>query len=195
MRDDLPNPLNRMDNMTPDPNQQSQSYQYPQQPQNPPQQQNPYGQGFTPGGQPPAGGFAQAPQQPMQNYAPMQPNYAQQPAYNQPQPMAMNQSPEGVGPAPKTVNKIEQIFIFVYIFMAALLLFRFILSLFGASVDTSFVSFVYDLTAPFMIPFDGMFGASPGVGDFRIEFEVIVAIVVYALVFFGLARLVRILFR
>lgn len=91
-------------------------------------------------------------------------------------------------------DKIEQILIFVYFFVAALLLFRFVLNFFAASTASPFVNFVHQLTFPFMFPFDGMFG-SVGVANSVIEFEVLVAILVYALVFFGLARLVRIIFR
>jgi len=93
------------------------------------------------------------------------------------------------------VEKVEQLIIFVYFFIASILFFRFVLSLFGASQRSPFVEFVYNLTEPFMVPFVGMFGRNPGVGEFRLEFEVLIALVVYALVMFGLTRLVRIIFK
>ena len=93
------------------------------------------------------------------------------------------------------VDKVEQILIWIYFFIAALLLFRFVLSLFGASQGTLFVEFVFGLTSPFMFPFEGMFGGPFGIEPFYFEFEIIFALIVYALVFFGIARLVRIIFK
>lgn len=92
-------------------------------------------------------------------------------------------------------EKIEQILLLVYFGIAALLLFRFVLSLFGANRASLFVNFVYQLTTPFMFAFEGMFGRKPQVGQFVLEFEVIVALLVYALVFVGIGRLVRIVFK
>jgi hypothetical protein len=46
-----------------------------------------------------------------------------------------------------------------------------------------------------MFPFTNMFGKQPQFAQYRIDFEVIVALVVYALVFLGLSKLVRILFK
>lgn len=105
--------------------------------------------------------------------------------------------PKPVGPNSSTldvaVRKVEQVMIFMYVFVAALLLFRFVLSLFGANRQSLFVDFIYQLTTPFMFPFEGMFGGQFGMGDFVIEFEIGIALAVYALVFFGIARLVRII--
>ena len=92
-------------------------------------------------------------------------------------------------------EKVEQLLLFFYFAIASILLFRFVLSLFGASLSSGFVAFVYDLTTPFMIPFIGMFGRQPGIGQYRLEFEVLVALVVYALVFFGLSKLINIVFK
>lgn len=91
-------------------------------------------------------------------------------------------------------DKIEQIVVLSYIFVAALLLFRFALGLFGAQ-RSPFVNFVHDISTPFMIPFTGMFGPVPTLGYYSIEFEAIVALIVYALVFLGLGRLVKIVFK
>ena len=96
---------------------------------------------------------------------------------------------------PRVVDKIEQLIIFVYFAVASILMFRFVLSLFGARRSSPFVNFIYQLTSPFMLPFENMFGGSPQVAQFRLEFEVLVALFVYALVLFGISRLVRIIFR
>ncbi len=108
-------------------------------------------------------------------------------------------------PTPNTLNlggamatlgdKIEQIVMLAYFFIAAILLFRFVFSLFGASRTTAFSAFVYSVTDPFMLPFKNLFGFQAGVGQYRLEFEAVVALVVYGLAFFGIARIVKILFK
>jgi hypothetical protein len=114
----------------------------------------------------------------------------QQPGSFTPQPQAPHTQHR-----PDVVEKVEQLLIFVYFFIAALLMFRFVLSLFGANRLSIFVDFVYQLTTPFMFPFEDMFGGPVGVSNYVIEFEIPVALIVYALVFFGIARLVRIIFK
>jgi len=136
------------------------------------------------------------------NSQPTQPQY--QPSFSQGNPMSPQQTPmQPHNPLPSNNpiahhsnvgGKIEQVIMLCYFFVAALLLFRFGLGMFGAR-QTPFVEFVRDITVPFMIPFEGMFGTTPSVGYYSIEFEVLVAIIVYAGVFFGLAQLVKILFK
>lgn len=95
----------------------------------------------------------------------------------------------------KIPAKIEQIILLLYFFLAIVLISRFGLSLLGAHREVVFVDFVYQLTTPFMFPFEGMFGGPVGSGGFKIEFEIIVALIIYGLVFFGISRLVKILFK
>jgi uncharacterized protein YggT (Ycf19 family) len=92
-------------------------------------------------------------------------------------------------------DKMEQVIMLVYFFIAAILLFRFVFSLFGANRQTPFSGFVYQITSPFMIPFQNLFGFQAGVGQYLLEFEVVIALVVYGLAFFGAARLIKILFK
>lgn len=144
----------------------------------------------------------------------MDPNYqnqnqGQQPPYHtpsfsqvEPHPMQHAQQPAMPAPQPQSqalhhsnvADKIEQVIMLSYFFVAALLLFRFALGLFGAR-QSPFVEFVRSISIPFMIPFEGMFGGTPTVGYYSIEFEALVALIVYALVFYGLGRLVKILFK
>ncbi len=118
---------------------------------------------------------------------PIQQNFQAPPPIHHPNPNPLSH-PAHVG------DKIEQIIMLSYFCVAALLGFRFALGLFGARVSP-FVNFIHDISIPFMIPFEGMFGATPRAGYYSIEFEALVAIIVYALVFFGLGRLVKILFK
>src|SRR5688572_24487494 len=63
--------------------------------------------------------------------------------------------------------------------LIAFLSLRFLLSLFGANEANAFASFIYSVTQPLVAPFIGLFGAGPRIGDARLEYEAIIAIVVY----------------
>ena len=119
------------------------------------------------------------------------------PPNHTPNPLPSGKPPTPSGGATRhdAIEKVEQITMFTYFGIAALLMFRFVLSLFGASRTTPFVDFVFQLTTPFMIPFEAMFGGPRGVANYQLEFEVLVALIVYGLIFFGIARLIRIIFR
>lgn len=72
--------------------------------------------------------------------------------------------------------------------LEGLLAFRLILKLLGANANSTFVSFVYNITRVFVAPFAGIFKSS-GTG---IETSTIIAILVYALAGWGIAKLVAI---
>ena len=77
----------------------------------------------------------------------------------------------------------------------ALLGIRFILKLLGANSDTSFVNFIYSISVPFVTPFLGIFTTPTTQGNVSIsvlETATLVAIVVYALVIWGVTKLVSI---
>ena len=71
----------------------------------------------------------------------------------------------------------------------ALLALRFVLALLGANQGNGFADFVYTLSYPFVAPFFGLFGYQMQYGVARLEIETLVAMAVYALVGFGLAKL------
>lgn len=73
--------------------------------------------------------------------------------------------------------------------VASLLAIRFVLSLLGANRGNSFAELIYGLTQPLVAPFFGLFGYTMKYGVARFELETLVAITVYALVGFGIARL------
>lgn len=68
---------------------------------------------------------------------------------------------------------------------------RFLGKLFGASAQSAFVSFIYSVSGPLVAPFQGIFGNS---GSKTNSFETadLVAIVVYAVIGWGLVMLIRI---
>lgn len=71
----------------------------------------------------------------------------------------------------------------------ALLALRIILLLLAANQGAPFVDFVYGLSGIFAWPFYGIFGYTPAYGQSVLEISSIVAIIVYALIAWGLAKL------
>ena len=74
----------------------------------------------------------------------------------------------------------------------ALLVIRFVLKLAGANPSSGFVEFIYGVSGIFVAPFTGIFSTPTAEGDVvRSVFETatVVAIIVYALVAWGISRL------
>ena len=71
----------------------------------------------------------------------------------------------------------------------ALLVLRLILLMLAANDTTAFVNFIYTLSGLFAAPFFGIFNYQPTYGQFKFEISTIVAIVVYALVGWGITKL------
>jgi len=65
---------------------------------------------------------------------------------------------------------------------------RFVLLLLGANQSAGFVDFIYGITAVLVAPFVGIFG-QPVFGQFMFDWSSILAIVVYSLIAWGLAKL------
>lgn len=81
----------------------------------------------------------------------------------------------------------------VFGIIEALIGLRIILRLFGANPGAIFVSWIYSLTTPLLLPFFGMFN-EPVVGGSQLELSAIFGLVVYALIAYFLQRLVEYLF-
>ncbi|HET8991952.1 MAG TPA: hypothetical protein VFN31_02885 [Candidatus Saccharimonadales bacterium] len=73
--------------------------------------------------------------------------------------------------------------------LLVLLAFRFILALLGANATNQFANFIYSTSHPFVAPFFGLFGYNLHYGVSRFETFTLVAMLVYAVVAWGLARL------
>ena len=78
---------------------------------------------------------------------------------------------------------------FIAGFIIILLIVRVVLLLLGANEDSGFVSFVYAISAPFAAPFYGMFSYQPTYGVSTLELSSIVAIGIYALLAWGITKL------
>lgn len=92
----------------------------------------------------------------------------------------------------KTGIKIEMFVYFLLGLLEAILAFRVVLSLLGANRGNSFAELIYSISYPFVAPFFGLFGYEFEYGVSRFEIETLVAMAVYALVAWGIAKLLRI---
>ncbi len=72
--------------------------------------------------------------------------------------------------------------------------FRFLFRLLGANPNNPFVSFLYNLTSVLLAPFEGIFREfiSPGLeAESVFEFHTIIAMLVYAVIFWGIGSLIN----
>lgn len=76
--------------------------------------------------------------------------------------------------------------------LLAVLGLRFMLALLGANPANGFANLVYSVSYPFVEPFFNLFGYSIHYGASSFETFTLVAMVIYGLIAFGLARLVTI---
>ncbi len=94
-----------------------------------------------------------------------------------------------------STQKIEYLIYYVLGALEILLAFRLIFKLTGASLASGFVRAIYTLTSIFIYPFEGIFrrGVAPGL-EMSAVFEpaTLVAIIVYAILAWGIVKLVRI---
>ena len=74
-------------------------------------------------------------------------------------------------------------------FIIALLLMRVVLQLLGANQGNGFVDFIYAFSGIFAAPFFGIFSYEPAYGQSVLELSTLVAMVVYGLIGWGVAKL------
>lgn len=92
-------------------------------------------------------------------------------------------------------EKREYLIYYFFGTLEILLAFRLVLKLMGASISSAFVRLIYGLTGIFILPFEGIFrrGLSQGIETTSIlEPSTFVAIIVYALIAWGIVKLVQI---
>lgn len=90
---------------------------------------------------------------------------------------------------------IEYLIYFIFGFLEILLAFRFIFKLTGANASSGFVNLIYDLTGIFVLPFEGIFSrGSAEIMENTSIFEpaIVVAILVYGILAWGIVKLIRI---
>lgn len=86
----------------------------------------------------------------------------------------------------------ERVIYFIMGLLLSILAFRFVLSLLGANRENTFANLIYGISYPFVAPFFGLFGYEVEYGRSRFEIETLVAMAVYALLAYGIVKLVRI---
>jgi hypothetical protein len=88
-------------------------------------------------------------------------------------------------------NVAERVVWFVAGVLLALLGLRFLFALLGANPNNGLADFIYSVTHPFVSPFFNLFSYDVvNAGQSRIEFFTLVAMLIYGLVAWGIARLV-----
>jgi uncharacterized protein YggT (Ycf19 family) len=132
--------------------------------------------------------------QPVEQQQPVQPVDAPQPV----QPVEPQQPVRPVAPAPSrvestsvsTADRIAQGVYVLFGILEGLIALRILLKLFAANPDAGFSAFVYTITSPFVAPFLAVF-PTPSVNGSVFEFSSLLALIVYALVGWGIVRLVQ----
>jgi hypothetical protein len=114
--------------------------------------------------------------------------------------MAVQQSAPASAPAPASASTSEEgrynfraaaVVGFIVGVVDILVAARFLGKLLGASAQSAFVNFIYQVSGPLAAPFQGIFG-NAGTGTNKFETADLVAIVVYAVIGWGLVMLIRI---
>ncbi len=101
-------------------------------------------------------------------------------------------------PAKSVATSSQTVEYLIYFFFGALeilLAFRLVLKLAGASISSAFVGLIYGLTGVFILPFEGIFrrGFAQGVETTSVlEPSTLVALIVYAVLAWGIVKLIRI---
>jgi uncharacterized membrane protein len=86
--------------------------------------------------------------------------------------------------------QINRIMWSILAFLEILLAFRFLLRMIAANPDSGFAMFLYGITGLFVGPFNGLIG-TPTSGGSSLELTTLIAMAVYALVFWGIAYIIR----
>jgi hypothetical protein len=91
-----------------------------------------------------------------------------------------------------TMHRVCQAIYWIFGIAEATIVIRFVLRLLGADAEAGFASFIYGVSTPLIAPFAGLF-AAPQMNGIALDLDAIVAIVVYALVSWGIVKLVWLL--
>jgi hypothetical protein len=89
-----------------------------------------------------------------------------------------------------SANVAERVIWFIAGVLLVLLGLRFIFALLGANPANGLANFVYDVTYPFVAPFFNLFSYNFTTGASRFEAYTLVAMLIYGLIAWGIARLV-----
>ena len=102
-------------------------------------------------------------------------------------------------PSKKEATSSQTVEYLVYFFfglLEVLLAFRLVFKLAGASTGSAFVGLIYGITGIFILPFEGIFrrGFTQGIETTSVlEPSALVALIVYAVLAWGIVKLLRVL--
>lgn len=85
-----------------------------------------------------------------------------------------------------------RIILYITGFILVLLAFRFVLPLLGANLNNAFANGIFQVTGPFVTPFSGLFRNVTVDRFVQFEPNTLVAMVVYALIAWGLVKLITV---
>jgi len=88
----------------------------------------------------------------------------------------------------KAIFRTYQIIWYILGFIETILVMRMIFKILGANSRSGFVDMIYSMTDPLVLPFRGIF-PTPAVSNSVFEFTTIIAIIIYALIAWGLVNL------
>ncbi len=97
-------------------------------------------------------------------------------------------SPQKTYETKKAIFRVYQIIWYILGVIEVILAFRVILKLLGANAGSGFTNFIYTVSNPFALPFAGILGVT-GISDMTFEWSTIIAMVVYAIVAYGIVAL------
>lgn len=89
-------------------------------------------------------------------------------------------------------RKLYQLIWLIAIIVEVLIGFRVFLKLIGANPESGFASFIYGITAPILAPFAGL-TSTPSANGAVLEISSIIAMVVYAILFWLATYVIRVL--
>lgn len=92
----------------------------------------------------------------------------------------------------RALARISQVVDYGFFVVYGLLGIRLVLALIGARSGSGFVRVIWAITDPFYSMFNGIV-ASPTAGGFTLVLPIVIAITVYALLHFGITRLLRLI--
>lgn len=103
-------------------------------------------------------------------------------------PAVTTESPQKTYDAKRVIFRTYQVVWYVLGVIEILLAFRVVLKLLGASQASGFTNFIYAISGPFALPFAGILGTTRAT-DLVFEWSTLVAMVVYAIIAYGIVML------
>ncbi|HEX2916162.1 MAG TPA: YggT family protein [Chloroflexia bacterium] len=91
------------------------------------------------------------------------------------------------------LDRVTRIVYFVMGLLEVLLALRFLFRVIDAGTANGFVNFIYNLTAPFVAPFNGIFNDQAITRGSVVEFSTLIAMAIYALLTYGIIQLLNLL--